>query len=172
MFKVCFDFCHFLHLIFFFFFSSPLLLLLLLFYSSILLLFSSTKSTSFFFFFGCVCAHSFLICYFSFFFIIFFSSFVLDSCAHLLFLMKCPPIYKFLIKIQCAIFLSNKGMRVNLYKLYILCSHFFPQPSKKVFYSSNQIHIRKITKFFLSSHFSTPRTTQSLKIRQESQEEH
>ena len=93
-----FWFLSFCHLIFVFF-SSPLLLLLLFNSSSFFL----NQKHRFFFFFSYVTSLFIIIIFFfwcvcSFFFIIF-SSFVLGSCAHLLFLMKCPPIYNFLIKI-------------------------------------------------------------------------
>ena len=50
------------------------------------------------------------------------------------------------------------GIRVNLYKLYFLSSHFSPQPNKKVFHPFHfstppTKHTQRKNKSFLSSHF-------------------
>ena len=45
--------------------------------------------------------------------------------------------------IMCKINLPNKGIKVNLYKLYFLFSYFFLQPNKTVFYPFNQTHMKE-----------------------------
>ena len=45
--------------------------------------------------------------------------------------------------ITCKINLPNKGIKVNLYKLYFLFSYFFLQPNKTVFYPFNQKHMKE-----------------------------
>ena len=77
--------------------------------------------------------------------------------------------------------LCNKGIIVNLYKLYFLSSHFSFQPNKRVFHPLTfpslqpNTHERKLNIFhsptfpsshnFLFSHFSTPPTKQTLRKR-------
>ena len=74
--------------------------------------------------------------------------------------------------------LCNKGIIINLYKLYFLSSHFSFQPNKRVFHPPTfpslqpNTHKGKLNIFhpptfpsfynFLSFHFSTPLTKQTL----------
>ena len=83
------------------------------------------------------------------------------------------------IYIYISYLLCNKGIIVNLYKLYFLSSHFSFQPNKRVFhpltFSSLQpnTHEGKLNIFhhltfpfshnFPSSHFSTPPTKRTLR---------
>ena len=63
------------------------------------------------------------------------------------------------------IFLCNKDMRVNLYKIYFLSSHFSSYPNKRVFHLSTFLLLTKHKwgkiKYFLSSTFP-PSINQSL----------
>ena len=58
------------------------------------------------------------------------------------------------------IFLCNKDMRVNLYKIYFLSSHFSSYPNKRVFHPSAFLpptkHKWEKIKYFLSHTFPTP----------------
>ena len=71
------------------------------------------------------------------------------------------------IKKSISYLLCNKGIRVNLYKLYFLSSYFFLTKQKSFSPSHFSIpptkHIQGKTKFFLSSHISTPPTKGTLK---------
>ena len=69
--------------------------------------------------------------------------------------------------------LCNKGIIVNLYKLYFLSSHFSFQPNKRVFYSltfpslqpntyKGKLNIFYPPTNFSSSYFSTPPTKRTL----------
>ena len=64
--------------------------------------------------------------------------------------------------------LCNKGIIVNLYKLHFPSFHFSLPPNKRVFYPPTfpplQPNTRGKTKYFSSSHFSTPSTKQTLSI--------
>ena len=53
-------------------------------------------------------------------------------CWFLFFFFKVTFIF---VCLQTIIYLCNRGMRVNLYKLYFLSSHFSSQPNKKSFSS-------------------------------------
>ena len=151
MFKDCFDFCYFLHLIcvffsyYFLYFFPPWLLLLVQFF----FFFHNFFHFTFFF-----CVNFFLICYFSFFFFIFLGSWFLCSSIFLFFNEMSIYTEFFNKNIMCIFFKSIRGMRVNLYKLYFLSSHFSPQLNKIFFYLSSfsslqpNTHERKLNFFY------------------------
>ena len=156
MFKVCFDFCHFLIRFLFFLLSSDTSFALLLPFNSSFFL--NQKHPFFFliFFFHltfvvfvCVCLF-FLFFFFFFFshlsllFSFFFHHFSLICfgflCSSFIFNEVSNYIQFFNKNIMCNFFLSNKDMKVNLYKLYFLCSHFFSSTKQKSFFISSPKH--------------------------------
>ena len=93
----------------------------------------------FFFFNPLFCLFSSLVCVFQFFFpssILFFK--------HSSYLLGCCNIYEVSIhtqffnkNIMCYFLLFNKGMKVNLYKLYFPLSYFYFQQNRRAFHPSN-----------------------------------
>ena len=96
-------------------------------------------SLVFFFFNPLFCLFSSLVCVFQFFFpssILFFK--------HSSYLLGCCNIYEVSIhtqffnkNIMCYFLLFNKGMKVNLYKLYFPLSYFYFQQNRRAFHPSN-----------------------------------
>ena len=65
--------------------------------------------------------------------------------------------------IMCKINLPNKGIKVNLYKLYFYFPTFFFNQTKPFFILSTK-HIWKKNKFFLSFHFFISQTKRTLRV--------
>ena len=96
-------------------------------------------SLVFFFFNPLFCLFSSLVCVFQFFYpssILFFK--------HSSYLLGCCNIYEVSIhtqffnkNIMCYFLLFNKGMKVNLYKLYFPLSYFYFQQNRRAFHPSN-----------------------------------
>ena len=90
----------------------------------------TSSSCSFFFFFFLHIRYFFHICFWVLQLFIFFN----EMSIYIQFFNKI---------IMCKINLPNKGIKVNLYKLYFLFSYFFLQPNKTVFYPFNQTHMKE-----------------------------
>ena len=103
----------------------------------------TSSSCSFFFFFPLHIRYFFHICFWVLQLFIFFN----EMSIYIQFFNKI---------IMCKINLPNKGIKVNLYKLYFLFSYFFLQPNKTVFLSFQPNTYERTINFFILSLFHLP----------------